>query len=152
MLTCIQIYILDDYFDWALDEQCYQYKECDTLKPFLAQVHTFYPSRICSYPLTTAQQNKAVFGAEYKGNSKKVCNALNNMGYSFIRTDLNVDATSLVPCCSYANPPCPLKPAYCVPPPADYPVYPDDVGSNDGARVSAMGVVMVLVALLLVVV
>eukprot|EP00026_Physarum_polycephalum_P011499 Phypoly_transcript_11729.p1 GENE.Phypoly_transcript_11729~~Phypoly_transcript_11729.p1 ORF type:complete len:251 (+),score=27.31 Phypoly_transcript_11729:368-1120(+) len=102
-----QIYILDDYFDWALDEQCYQYKECNTLLPFIGQ-------------------HKAVFGAEYKGNAKKICKNLNNMGFSFLRTDLNVDAGSMVPCCQFAVPPCPLRDSWCALPPGDYPVYPDD--------------------------
>lgn len=102
-----QIYVLDDYFDWALDEQCWQYSECNTLQPFI-------------------YKDKAVFGAEYKGTASKICNGLNGMNYSFIRTDLNVDGTYLIPCCQYENPPCPLKPYRCARPPGDYPIYPED--------------------------
>lgn len=43
---------LVDSFDWALNEQCEEFNECDTLLPFI-------------------QQNKAVFQAEYKKSFRK---------------------------------------------------------------------------------
>ncbi|MCB8944829.1 MAG: endo alpha-1,4 polygalactosaminidase [Ardenticatenaceae bacterium] len=42
-----QIPALQPHFDWALNEQCFQYDECDLLLPFI-------------------QANKAVFGVEYE--------------------------------------------------------------------------------------
>lgn len=30
-----QIHDLISHFDWALDEQCWEYDECDTLRPFI---------------------------------------------------------------------------------------------------------------------
>jgi hypothetical protein len=30
-----QVKDLVNYFDWALNEECWQYNECDTLKPFI---------------------------------------------------------------------------------------------------------------------
>lgn len=47
---------LEPSFDWALDEQCNQYGECGSLKPFTAA-------------------NKAVFNAEYQGNTSTFCPA-----------------------------------------------------------------------------
>ncbi len=41
-----QISTLEPFFDWALNEQCLEFNECDTLQPFIAA-------------------NKAVFGVEY---------------------------------------------------------------------------------------
>ncbi|HHD62950.1 MAG TPA: endo alpha-1,4 polygalactosaminidase [Desulfobulbaceae bacterium] len=45
--------LVNDY-DWALNEQCFQYDECDTLLPFV-------------------QAGRAVFGVEYKGNTSDFC-------------------------------------------------------------------------------
>jgi hypothetical protein len=56
------------------------------------------------------------------------------MGYSFIRTDLNVDAGSMVPCCQFATPPCPMMDSWCALPPGDYPVYPEDTASDSRAN------------------
>jgi hypothetical protein len=41
-------------FDWALNEQCFQYDECDALLPFIAA-------------------DKAVFGVEYEGDPADYC-------------------------------------------------------------------------------
>lgn len=46
-----QINELVDHFDFAVNEQCHQYSECETLAPFIAQ-------------------NKAVFNVEYKESYK----------------------------------------------------------------------------------
>jgi len=46
-----QINELVDHFDFAVNEQCHEYTECDTLDPFI-------------------QQNKAVFNVEYKRSYK----------------------------------------------------------------------------------
>lgn len=49
-----QIPDLLPYFDWALNEQCFQYDECDLLLPFV-------------------QAGKAVFGVEYEGELADFC-------------------------------------------------------------------------------
>ena len=51
-----QINDLVDLFDFALNEQCHEYNECDTLKPFI-------------------EKNKAVFIAEYKTKYKNNTNS-----------------------------------------------------------------------------
>jgi len=35
-----QVKELVDHFDWALNEQCWEYNECDTLKPFIKGKNT----------------------------------------------------------------------------------------------------------------
>ena len=49
-----QIPDLLPHFDWALNEQCFQYDECDLLLPFI-------------------QAGKAVFGVEYEGQLADFC-------------------------------------------------------------------------------
>lgn len=49
-----QIPDLLPHFDWALNEQCFQYDECDLLLPFI-------------------QADKAVFGVEYEGELADFC-------------------------------------------------------------------------------
>jgi hypothetical protein len=41
-------------FDWALNEQCFEYEECETLEPFI-------------------ESGKAVFGVEYEGDPSDYC-------------------------------------------------------------------------------
>ncbi len=75
-----QINDLVDVFDFALNEQCHEYNECDTLKPFI-------------------EKNKAVFIAEYKSKYKKntnlardnLCESSNNEGFKtlVLHLDLN---------------------------------------------------------------
>jgi len=52
---------LVDYFDWALNEQCYEYGECDVYNVF-------------------DDANKAVFGVEYSGNTNSFCPDANARG------------------------------------------------------------------------
>jgi len=68
-----QIPQLESYFDWALDEQCYQYSECDSLKPFIAA-------------------GKAVFGTEYTGNTATFCPYFDNLNYSWLKKKLSLDS------------------------------------------------------------
>lgn len=49
-----QIPALVGNFDWLLDEQCFQYTECDTLAPFI-------------------DAGKAVFEVEYQGAASTIC-------------------------------------------------------------------------------
>lgn len=63
-------------FDWALNEQCFQYNECDTLLPFV-------------------QAGKAVFGVEYSGSAADFCPQANGMGFSWLQKNLELDAPRL---------------------------------------------------------
>ncbi len=67
-------------FDWALNEQCFQYSECGQLDPFVTS-------------------NKAVFEVEYGSSSlaTSVCPQANADGFESLIKDLNLDAWR-VPC------------------------------------------------------
>lgn len=60
-------------FDWALDEQCFQYQECDTLTPFI-------------------DAHKAVFEVEYQGNPADFCPQANMMNFNSLKKHLSLDA------------------------------------------------------------
>jgi hypothetical protein len=64
---------LQQDFDWALNEQCYEYGECDMLQPF-------------------AKAGKAVFIAEYSMDKSAYCSQAGASGYSAIRKNLALDA------------------------------------------------------------
>ncbi len=66
-----QIPALVSRFDWALDEQCFQYDECDLLTPFV-------------------DAGKAVFGVEYRGKTSDFCPEANSLGFSWLRKRLNL--------------------------------------------------------------
>jgi hypothetical protein len=73
-----QIVDLEPSFDWELDEQCYQYSECELLQPFIAA-------------------NKAVFEVEY-GSSNLVstyCPQANADNLDTLIKDLNLDASRI---------------------------------------------------------
>jgi hypothetical protein len=65
-------------FDFALDEQCFQYNECSLLLPFISA-------------------NKAVFEVEYKLNTNKFCPSANAMNFNSMKKHLSLDAYR-VPC------------------------------------------------------
>lgn len=65
-------------FDWALNEQCFQFDECGKLQPFVAA-------------------GKAVFGVEYSGAPPDFCPQAKRMGYSWMLKNRNLDAYQ-VPC------------------------------------------------------
>ncbi|MEA3548277.1 MAG: endo alpha-1,4 polygalactosaminidase [Thermodesulfobacteriota bacterium] len=67
-----QIEELVEYFDWALNEQCFQYKECETLKPFI-------------------QAGKAVFGVEYNGSPDTFCPKADELDFDWLKKSLNLD-------------------------------------------------------------
>ncbi len=71
-----QIKQLQPYFDWALNEQCYQYNECGAYSAFI-------------------NNNKAVFGCEYRGSASKFCGAAKNDGISRIGKNLDLDSCAL---------------------------------------------------------
>ena len=60
-------------FDWNLNEQCFQYHECDLLDPVI-------------------DAGKAVFSTEYKGKPKKFCPDANARGFSTLRKKLSLGA------------------------------------------------------------
>ena len=64
---------LVSYFDWTLNEQCFQFEECGTLAPF-------------------TNAGKAVMTVEYKGTVKKICPAANALGFNTLRKPLNLKA------------------------------------------------------------
>ncbi len=68
-----QIHTLLPYFDFALNEQCHQYDECDRLKPFVAA-------------------GKAVFGVEYKMAKPRFCPASNHANFNFLKKKLSLGA------------------------------------------------------------
>jgi len=60
-------------FDWALDEQCYEYNECHLLQPFI-------------------DAGKAVFGVEYDGDESVFCPTFNALTYSWLKKELDLGA------------------------------------------------------------
>lgn len=71
-----QVLDLVDDFDWALNEQCWEFAECDLLAPFVAR-------------------GKAVFGVEYEGEPAAFCPPLNALDYSWLKKNIQLDALSL---------------------------------------------------------
>ena len=68
-----QISELVDDFDWALNEQCFHYDECDLLLPFI-------------------QKGKAVFGVEYTGDPVNFCPRANSRNFDWLKKNLKLDA------------------------------------------------------------
>ena len=74
-----------NFMQWSVNEQCEQYDECDTFRPFI-------------------QQNKPIFHVEYpKGNTNnndpvssdtfnKICDSKSAAGFSTIIKNLNLDS------------------------------------------------------------
>ncbi|OAQ20909.1 hypothetical protein TDIS_1036 [Thermosulfurimonas dismutans] len=73
-----QIPDLESYFDWALNEECFSYNECEKLLPFV-------------------NNGKAVFGVEYELDPADFCARANQVGFSFMKKRLDLDAWRL-PC------------------------------------------------------
>jgi hypothetical protein len=64
--------LLDD-FDWALNEECFQYEECETLLPFI-------------------EAGKAVFNVEYSLETSEFCPQARELGFNSLKKNLDVDA------------------------------------------------------------
>jgi hypothetical protein len=64
---------LEPDFDWALNEQCFQYDECDKLAPF-------------------TRAGKAVFVAEYELGTDRFCARARQLGVMAMRKHLELDA------------------------------------------------------------
>ncbi|HWY54985.1 MAG TPA: endo alpha-1,4 polygalactosaminidase [Terriglobales bacterium] len=65
-------------FDWALDEQCFQYSECSKLLPFI-------------------QADKAVFEVEYFLSTSKFCPEANSLNFNSMKKHLDLGIYR-VPC------------------------------------------------------
>lgn len=68
-----QVAELVDAFDFAINEQCWEFRECDLLTPFLAA-------------------KKAVFHAEYSTDPAAYCPVLAPKGFSSLKKRLSLDA------------------------------------------------------------
>ena len=68
-----QIKDLGSYFDFAVNEECFQNDECDLLKPFV-------------------DAGKAVFGIEYALSNSSFCPQANEMHFDFLKKTLALDA------------------------------------------------------------
>ena len=68
-----QINDLVGAFDWALNEQCYQYDECDGYQAFITA-------------------DKPVFGVEYNLEPSAFCPQANASGYAWLKKHVNLDA------------------------------------------------------------
>jgi hypothetical protein len=68
-----QVRALEPSFDWALNEQCFQYDECDRLLPFV-------------------RAHKAVFTVEYELPTSAFCARARRLGFMSMRKRLDLDA------------------------------------------------------------
>jgi len=75
-----QIPQLASKFDFAVNEQCYQYSECDSLATFV-------------------NQGKAVFGVEYEMSTSQFCTKANTAKFSWLKKNLDLDAP-MTQCCT----------------------------------------------------
>lgn len=66
-----QISALVPYFDFAVNEQCFQYRECQMVQPF-------------------ADASKAVFAIEYKGDMNDLCPKAKARGFSLLKKRLDL--------------------------------------------------------------
>ncbi|MBM4372935.1 MAG: endo alpha-1,4 polygalactosaminidase [Deltaproteobacteria bacterium] len=67
-----QILALVGHFDWALNEECFSYDECELLLPFV-------------------DAGKAVFGVEYELDAEDFCPEANALDFDFLVMDLDLD-------------------------------------------------------------
>jgi len=86
---------LEPYFDWALDEQCKQYSECDTLTNFISA-------------------GKAVFECEYSGSASSVCPYMVGIKFSSLIKTLDLTASIKSQCCTYQTNGCAAVAHQCV--------------------------------------
>jgi hypothetical protein len=68
-----QVKTLLPYFDYAVNEQCFQYRECTKLVPFVAA-------------------GKAVFQVEYNLDTSKFCSKANALNFNSLKKNLSLDA------------------------------------------------------------
>ena len=77
-----QIGGLVEYFDWALNEQCFEYGECSQLLPFI-------------------EADKAVFGISYTGDPAEICPQANALGFSWLFKTPELDARVVADCADF---------------------------------------------------
>ncbi len=68
-----QVLDLLPYFDWAINEQCFEYKECKKLMSFI-------------------EAGKAVFHVEYNLRVARFCPKANSMSFNSMKKHLDLDA------------------------------------------------------------
>jgi hypothetical protein len=68
--------VLEPYFDWNLNEECFQYNECQLLAPF-------------------TKAGKAVLQVEYATVPATFCPTARALGFSSMKKDLNLDAVAI---------------------------------------------------------
>jgi hypothetical protein len=68
-----QVEALLPKFDWALNEQCFQFNECELLLPFISA-------------------GKAVFGVEYSLDTSAFCDQANAMNFDWLKKNISLDA------------------------------------------------------------
>ena len=68
----VQINELVGFFDFAVNEQCFEYDECASLKPF-------------------TDQGKAVLGVEYELETDEFCDEANSMKFSWLKMEYDLD-------------------------------------------------------------
>jgi len=83
------------HFDWALNEQCNQYKECAALDVFV-------------------NKEKAVFNAEYSGTAATVCPKMVTAKFSTLFKALDLTAAIKAECCTYQNNGCAAAAHKCI--------------------------------------
>lgn len=66
-----QIPALLPWFDWAINEQCFEMEECEELVPFVAA-------------------GKAVFGVEYNLDAEEFCDEANALDFDWLAMDLDL--------------------------------------------------------------
>lgn len=71
-----QVNDLVDYFDFAINEQCFDYDECNLLLPFI-------------------EQDKAVLGAEYELEITDFCPEANRLNFSWLKMDYDLDGNRI---------------------------------------------------------
>jgi hypothetical protein len=79
-----QLQTLQPYFDWALNESCWEYEECTT-----AQTGYGYDKYVAA--------GKAVFNVEYNLDTSKFCSKANAQNFNSLKKKLALDAYR-VPC------------------------------------------------------
>lgn len=67
-----QVDELVDHFDFAVNENCFYYRECDKLLPF-------------------TEKNKAVLGVEYDIEPEEFCDKANSMNFSWLKMEYDLD-------------------------------------------------------------
>jgi len=86
---------LEPSFDWALNEQCNEYDECDGLNNFISK-------------------GKAVFNTEYSGSAASICPKMVAAKFTTLLKSLDLDASIKAQCCTYETSSCAPQPHQCV--------------------------------------